>query len=586
MAYQAGRLRPPPLVRGIGGLRDAGARHRRRGGPQAPTELFGVEETEPIDFFVYADSAGLYGAMGPGTPENVGGQAHPDIRTMFASIAPGDVDDPWVADVVPHELTHLVFATAVENDYHQPPRWLNEGVADLPVRRLHPEWRATTQAAISGGTLVPLARPGQPVPDDERQLFYQAYGISTSAVDYLDPDVRKRRDGRPRPLLRRAASATTRRSRPPSAWTWPPSRPRGWPTSGRPCRSARALAGPAGPAPPDWEGAAGRRGRRARRADATRRPIRGDGRPVATPARQHRAVRHVRERHWRRRACSWARYRRPRGRRRPRRLGRPRPARRRGVTAGVRPLVRSARWQVTGFVALLVLGFLIAAQVASQTPEGPLHDPGAPAAGRDRPRPAGTAGDAQGPDRGPSAPRSPSLERRVGGQRRPRPPAERGGGGRPHRGRPDRARPGPGSSSSSRTRPSSRGRRAGGGLAGDRRGPAHGRGGALAGRRGGHLDQRGARRGPDRRRRHRRLAAGQLGLPGAALPGHRASARPICTSGCPRRPGSATSSARGPRATGSGCRSPRRPTWSCRPTPGRSPCATPRRTAASPAPGG
>jgi hypothetical protein len=147
-------------------------------------ELFGVEETVPIDFFVYADSSGLYGAMGPGTPENVGGQAHPDIRTMFASIAPGGVDDPWVADVVPHELTHLVFATAVENDYHQPPRWLNEGVATYLSVGYTPEWRGTTEAAIRGGTLVPLHALVDQFPTTST-LFYQAYGISTSAVHYL-----------------------------------------------------------------------------------------------------------------------------------------------------------------------------------------------------------------------------------------------------------------------------------------------------------------------------------------------------------------------------------------------------------------
>jgi uncharacterized protein YlxW (UPF0749 family) len=39
------------------------------------------------------------------------------------------------------------------------------------------------------------------------------------------------------------------------------------------------------------------------------------------------------------------------------------------VTAGRRRLVPISSWQVTGFIALLVLGFLIAAQLASQTPK-------------------------------------------------------------------------------------------------------------------------------------------------------------------------------------------------------------------------
>ncbi|MBP1705707.1 MAG: hypothetical protein H6Q36_1446, partial [Chloroflexi bacterium] len=146
--------------------------------------LFGVEWTDPVDFFVYADSPGLYGAMGPGTRENVGGQAHPDIRTMFAGIAPGAVDDPWVADVVPHELTHLVFATAVDNDYHGPPRWLNEGLATYLSVGYTPEWRAVTAEAVRLGTLIPLHALVNQFPTTS-QLFYEAYGISTSAVDYL-----------------------------------------------------------------------------------------------------------------------------------------------------------------------------------------------------------------------------------------------------------------------------------------------------------------------------------------------------------------------------------------------------------------
>ena len=102
-------------------------------------KLLGVTEKDPIDFYVYADQAAFYAALGPGTPENVGGEAHADIRTMFALITPGQVDQAWVKEVVPHELTHLVFNTAVDNPYHAPPRWLNEGLAVYLSRGLHLE---------------------------------------------------------------------------------------------------------------------------------------------------------------------------------------------------------------------------------------------------------------------------------------------------------------------------------------------------------------------------------------------------------------------------------------------------------------
>ncbi|MET0773591.1 MAG: hypothetical protein ABWZ82_10935, partial [Candidatus Limnocylindrales bacterium] len=91
--------------------------------------LLGVPDVEPMDFFVYDSSEALYGAMGPGTRENVGGQANPLIRTMVGVIRPDDVDSDWVDVLVAHELTHMVFADATDNPYRQPPRWLNEGLA-------------------------------------------------------------------------------------------------------------------------------------------------------------------------------------------------------------------------------------------------------------------------------------------------------------------------------------------------------------------------------------------------------------------------------------------------------------------------
>ena len=89
-----------------------------------------MTETEPIDFFIYADQDAFYDALGPGTRENVGGQANAEIRTLFALITAGrDRRLLGRAVVIPHELTHLVFDTAVDNPYHFPPRWLNEGLA-------------------------------------------------------------------------------------------------------------------------------------------------------------------------------------------------------------------------------------------------------------------------------------------------------------------------------------------------------------------------------------------------------------------------------------------------------------------------
>ncbi len=56
-----------------------------------------MTETEPVDFYIYADQYAFYDALGPGTRENVGGEAHADIRTMFALITPDEIDASWVS---------------------------------------------------------------------------------------------------------------------------------------------------------------------------------------------------------------------------------------------------------------------------------------------------------------------------------------------------------------------------------------------------------------------------------------------------------------------------------------------------------
>ena len=65
---------------------------------------------------------------------------------------------PWVEIVVPHELVHLVFDTAVENPYHFPPRWLNEGLGGVPERGLRRRAIAdVVEDAAAAMALIPLA---------------------------------------------------------------------------------------------------------------------------------------------------------------------------------------------------------------------------------------------------------------------------------------------------------------------------------------------------------------------------------------------------------------------------------------------
>ena len=152
-------------------------------GLEAAQSFLGVTETEPIDFFVYATADDIYEALAPDR-ENVGGQAYPAIRTLFALINPSEIDDPWVGIVLPHEITHLAFDSAVDNPYGYPPKWLNEGVAVYLSEGYTTGHRASVEAAVGGGTLIPLdGLVGQFPTTSDR--FGLAYSESVSAVDYL-----------------------------------------------------------------------------------------------------------------------------------------------------------------------------------------------------------------------------------------------------------------------------------------------------------------------------------------------------------------------------------------------------------------
>jgi len=148
------------------------------------SDLLGVTETDPIDYFVYADTQAFYDVLGPAIRENVGGIALPEIRTLFANIAPANVDEAWVGIVVPHELTHLVFGTATNNPYHDPPHWMNEGLAVYLSEGYTSAAREDVERTARAGEIMPLrALVGQFPTTAER--FGLAYDESVSAIDYL-----------------------------------------------------------------------------------------------------------------------------------------------------------------------------------------------------------------------------------------------------------------------------------------------------------------------------------------------------------------------------------------------------------------
>lgn len=151
---------------------------------RANAAVLGVAETEPVDFFIYADDSSFRAALGPGARENVGGEAVTAIRTLFAEFTPDILGDAWVGITITHELAHQVVDDATSNPYRSLPRWLNEGFAVYQSEGNTAKYRLMVSAAVSSGDLLPLTALGWQFPTEPAKTAL-AYAEAVSAVDYL-----------------------------------------------------------------------------------------------------------------------------------------------------------------------------------------------------------------------------------------------------------------------------------------------------------------------------------------------------------------------------------------------------------------
>ncbi len=145
------------------------------------SQLLGVTLPQPVDLYVYATQQALLDAVSPNR-ENIAGEAHASIGTMFVWLPP-DQPPSDQAVTVAHELTHLVFNQATQNPYHGPPRWLNEGIAVYLSEGYSLQWQAEVSSAVSSGSLIPLDGLAGLFPPGDN--FYLAYGESVASVDYF-----------------------------------------------------------------------------------------------------------------------------------------------------------------------------------------------------------------------------------------------------------------------------------------------------------------------------------------------------------------------------------------------------------------
>lgn len=125
----------------------------------------------PVDIFVYQTQDQFFGALGSGAREWTGAAAYPELRTVFMYLK--DNPQSYLDTVVTHEVTHVVFHDATANPFHEPARWLNEGLATWAEQQNANEQETLVRSDASQGLLAFDAISQQfPIDRDQALLSY------------------------------------------------------------------------------------------------------------------------------------------------------------------------------------------------------------------------------------------------------------------------------------------------------------------------------------------------------------------------------------------------------------------------------
>jgi hypothetical protein len=142
---------------------------------------FGFALGQPADFYIYANSWELQGAL-IYPDEWTGGMAFPDYSTVVIGISPDNLT--WGQRAIAHELGHLVVHQAVYGPFGVLPTWLDEGLAMSAEGELRWDLQSVFDAAVARNAIfsVRSITSSFPASSGEAEL---CYAESYSLVEYL-----------------------------------------------------------------------------------------------------------------------------------------------------------------------------------------------------------------------------------------------------------------------------------------------------------------------------------------------------------------------------------------------------------------
>ena len=155
------------------------------GGAAQAEQLLGHELDGPVDIFVYDAREDFFGALGPGAREWFGAATFPPLRTTFMWLGAGPAS--YLDTTIVHEVTHIVFSDSTENPFHEPAKWLNEGLATWAEARSADDQHATVESEASGGGLFSFDAIAYNFPFGGRGTTL-SYAMGTTMVDMIIDD--------------------------------------------------------------------------------------------------------------------------------------------------------------------------------------------------------------------------------------------------------------------------------------------------------------------------------------------------------------------------------------------------------------
>jgi hypothetical protein len=153
-------------------------------GVERAEQLLGSELAGPVDVFVYANAEEFFGALGPGAREWTGAAAYSELRTIFMWNSPEAGSQDYLETVMIHEITHIVFHDATDNPFHEPARWLNEGIATWSETQEASGERAIVEAEAAGDGLFSFEAITEQFPIGQRGGRL-SYAQGTTMIDMI-----------------------------------------------------------------------------------------------------------------------------------------------------------------------------------------------------------------------------------------------------------------------------------------------------------------------------------------------------------------------------------------------------------------